>query len=195
MKTGIISGLCAALILAGGPVAAETEHTSKYSGEENREIKSLSSEDIQELRRGGGWGLAKAAELNGIPGPAHLLELQDEIPLTSEQVSLISDIYETMRARAVREGEILITLEQELETLFREDVLSRSNLKAKLDQIAQARGNLRFTHLATHLETPGLLSPAQITRYNELRGYAKSSCAEPPKGHDATLWRKHNGCP
>ena len=47
-------------------------HNSEYVGEERRQIKSLSDDDISELRQGGGWGLAKAAELNGVPGPAHL---------------------------------------------------------------------------------------------------------------------------
>ena len=59
-----------------------------YDGMQHRAIKSLSDRDIQELRRGGGWGLALAAELNGMPGPAHLLELKDQIPLTPD-LSLI----------------------------------------------------------------------------------------------------------
>ena len=63
---------------------------SPYAGEESRAVKSLSAEDIAELRRGGGWGLARAAELNGMPGPIHLLELKDDIPLTREQVSAIT---------------------------------------------------------------------------------------------------------
>ena len=58
-----------------------------YAGMQNRAIKSLSDNDIHELRRGGGWGLALSAELNGMPGPAHLLELKDQIPLTSDQVT------------------------------------------------------------------------------------------------------------
>jgi len=43
-------------------VSAES-YSSKYKGEEQREIKTLSSEDIIELEKGGGWGFAKAAEL------------------------------------------------------------------------------------------------------------------------------------
>ena len=37
-----------------------------------------------------GWGLARAAELHGIPRPLHLLEIKDEIPLSAEQVSATS---------------------------------------------------------------------------------------------------------
>ena len=56
---------------------AETQ-PSPYAGQDTRPIKSPSANDILELRRGSGWGLAKPAELNSKPGPAHRLELKDE---------------------------------------------------------------------------------------------------------------------
>ena len=56
--------------------ASGHEYKSKYIGQERREIKSLSNDDIKELRAGAGWGLAKAAELNGLPGPKHILEMK-----------------------------------------------------------------------------------------------------------------------
>ena len=59
--------------------ASKHSQKSKYFGQETREIKSLSESDIEELKNGRGWGLAKAAELNGVPGPVHLLEMQKEI--------------------------------------------------------------------------------------------------------------------
>ena len=65
--------------------ASEPEYKSKYIGQEKRDIKSLSNDDIKELRTGAGWGLAKAAELNGLPGPKHILEMKKEIELTTEQ--------------------------------------------------------------------------------------------------------------
>ncbi|MDN3721981.1 hypothetical protein QW131_29390 [Roseibium salinum] len=85
---------CALSLLPAGGALAQGhghEHSHKnagapYSGLQTRDIKSLSPEDIEELRRGGGWGLALPAELNGLPGPAHLLTLKEEIGLTAEQV-------------------------------------------------------------------------------------------------------------
>ena len=80
--------LYAILILALIPfsfcLASEPSYKSKYVGQEKREIKSLSESDIEELKNGGGWGLAKAAELNGVPGPVHLLEMKKEIGLNPE---------------------------------------------------------------------------------------------------------------
>jgi len=170
-------------------------HLSKYAGQETRDIKSLSPDDIAELRRGGGWGLAKAAELNGVPGPAHLLELKDEIALDDAQVSALSQLYERMKAEAIEQGERLITLERDLEGHFRDGTITDAILRSSLDDIAAARRNLRYIHLATHLQTPAILSPDQIRKYNELRGYSNPDpCASVPEGHDAEMWRRHNGC-
>jgi hypothetical protein len=189
--------LCAAALLALPAQAQQAGHGhgSKYAGQETRPIKSLSAEDIDELRRGGGWGLARPAELNGVPGPAHLLELRDRIPLDPAQIADIEALFAEMRAKAVAQGETLIALERRLETLFRERTVTDESLRATLAEIEAARRELRYIHLSTHLRTPAILSDAQIARYNALRGYAAADpCAEVPDGHDPAMWRRHNGC-
>ena len=71
-----------ALILAATPVAADTAHQhSPYAGQEARDIKALSLEEIADLAAGRGMGLALAAELNGYPGPRHVLDLAPELGL------------------------------------------------------------------------------------------------------------------
>ena len=188
------------LVTMAMPAIAEGSHRpaghagSTYAGQETRRIKSLSEEDIEELRRGGGWGLAKAAELNGIPGPAHLLELKDEISLLPDQVAKIEAIYENMRADAITEAERLIAREEALEDAFRSRTIDEASLRRLLDEIGESRTALRFIHLSTHLTTPSLLSEEQIDRYVELRGYGNDPCDAVPAGHDAALWRKHNNC-
>lgn len=186
------------VLMFGFPAhASDTQHShvSKYAGQENRLIKSLSPDDIAELRRGGGWGLAKAAELNGVPGPAHLLEMKDKIPLDSEQISAISEIYEQMKVQAIDQGERLIALERELESHFQNRTITDAILRSFLDAIAESRKGLRYIHLATHLKTPEILSEDQIKKYNALRGYSNlDPCANAPEGHDAEMWRNHNGC-
>ena len=144
---------------------------SPYAGQETRAVKSLSPEDIAELKRGGGWGLAKAAELNGLPGPLHLLELKDQIPLTPEQVEAVTSIYERMRAAAIAEGERFLDAEQVLEDAFRASTVTEETLQAMLAEIGRSRARLRFIHLSAHLGTPELLTEAQIARYAALRGY------------------------
>ena len=182
------------------PVPGNAQHGgsghshSKYAGQQTREIKSLSPDDLAELRRGGGWGLAKAAELNGVPGPAHLLELKSKISMSPEQVRKVEALFKNMQARAIAGGKELIAAEKALEAGFRAGGMSDDKLKAMLTDIAKARAKLRFVHLSAHLRTPAILSKAQIQRYNRLRGYANDPCARVPKGDDAAMWRKHNGC-
>ncbi len=190
--------LVLALLILGFAVhasKAQRSHVSKYAGQAKLAIKSLSPDDIAELRRGGGWGLAKAAELNGVPGPAHLLKMKDQIPLADAQVSAITAIYQAMKSQAITRGERLITLEGELERHFRNRTITGSILRASLAAIAEARKELRYIHLATHLQTPEILSMDQIERYNALRGYSNPvPCANPPKGHDPAMRRNHGGC-
>jgi len=168
---------------------------SHYAGQENREIKSLSENDIKELKAGSGWGLAKAAELNGVPGPKHLLELQDEIDLSAEQVSKITALFNQMNSTAKVLGTQLIEKEKELEGRFRDSLPSTVELRELLSDIGEIRAELRYVHLASHLETPNVLTPDQLERYNQLRGYASSDpCDHVPEGHDANMWKRHNGC-
>lgn len=174
---------------------AQNQGHSPYAGMEAREIKSLSDTDLDDLRSGRGWGLALAAELNGVPGPAHLLELQDRIGLSAEQVTAIEAIFMAMQTEAQAAGERLIAAEAAIEAAFRTGDLTPEQLRTLIDTAADARAELRFIHLSRHLETPPLLTAEQIARYNELRGYgAADLCANVPEGHDPTMWRRHNNC-
>ena len=195
------SALPAALVsLSLFAVSALAQHNhgghapSPYAGEQDREIPSLSAEDIAEIERGAGWGMAKPAELNGVPGPAHLLELKDAIPLSTEQVAAIEAAFDRMRDRAIEAGGAFIAAERALDASFKEGGPDPRRLEALVADAAQKRAALRLAHLSAHLEMKAILSPEQIERYNILRGYTDASCATPPPGHDPAMWRKHNGC-
>ncbi len=174
---------------------SEHEYTSKYVGQEKRDIKSLSDEDIQELRAGAGWGLAKAAELNGLPGPKHVLEMKKEIDLTSEQERMVVALYNDMKREAIAAGSKLIEYERDLNNRFAERKMNEKVLDELLTKISETYKSLRYTHLSAHLKTPGILTEDQIKKYNALRGYASDDpCSKIPEGHDPVMWRKHNNC-
>ncbi len=150
----------------------DRSHTTPYTGQHLRDIKTLSTKDIEDLRNGRGWGLAKAAELNGLPGPAHLLELKSEISLSPAQIAKIEALFSTMKARAIPLGKRLVTLERRLNQGFaKNEIASPADLRSRLSEIADIRRDLRFVHLSTHLETPAILTRHQIKTYNRLRGY------------------------
>ena len=172
------------------------QHQSKYVGQEMREIKSLSETDIEELRNGKGWGLAKAAELNGVPGPAHLLEMKKEIGLNPEQIHAIENLYQKMKQEAIPLGLELIELEKQLNNHFSNQTITDELLRELLQKISQVYSELRYVHLSTHLKTPEIITSDQITLYNKLRGYSSDDpCKNIPKGHDPEMWKKHHNCP
>lgn len=161
---------------------------------QSRTIKSLSENDIQELRRGGGWGLALSAELNGMPGPAHLLELKDQIPLTQDQVAKTEALFQDMRKAAIPAGERLIAAETAIEAAFAKGSVDEALLRRLLADAEAARTELRFVHLSQHDKTVQFLKPEQINRYNMLRGYAEDPCKNIPAGHHPEMYRRHMGC-
>ena len=161
------------LMLASAALAQHHGHrpSAPYAGEQERVIKGLSADDIAELKRGGGWGLAKPAELNGLPGPMHLLEMKDRLSLTVDQVAAIQSVFDAMRRDAIVEGERLIARERALDEAFRRREVTPQSLRRMLEEIEASRAALRYIHLAAHLATPPLLTEAQIAAYNRLRGY------------------------
>jgi hypothetical protein len=144
---------------------------SPYSGLQDRAIKALSEQELEDLRAGRGMSMALAAELNGYPGPLHTLELARELELTPEQEQQTRQLFTRMQEEARRLGEDLVAAEAELDRLFRErEATPESVHKASLDA-ATLRGQLRSTHLLYHLEMMAVLSAEQVERYNTLRGY------------------------
>jgi hypothetical protein len=61
---------------------AAAQSARPYAGLQARSIKALSAEQIADLKAGRGMSLALAAELNGYPGPRHVLELGEQLSLT-----------------------------------------------------------------------------------------------------------------
>jgi Spy/CpxP family protein refolding chaperone len=77
-----------------------------------------------------------------------------------------------MRGEAVRLGHLIVKHERELDATFAKGEIDTGRLHAATAEIARLQGDLRAAHLAAHLEMRRLLSPQQIAKYDELRGYA-----------------------
>jgi Spy/CpxP family protein refolding chaperone len=153
--------------------AAQAQHSpaSPYSGLEQRTVKALSDGQIADLRAGRGMGLALPAELNGYPGPVHVLELGDRLGLTEEQRTRVRELYAAMKAETVPLGERLIAQETDLDRQFATKSITPASLQAATTEIGATQGALRLAHLRYHLSTLDILTPEQVRRYGELRGY------------------------
>ena len=163
-------------ILAGPAMAQHHQRHQQqapqpYSGLQQRDIKALSAEQIADLRQGRGMGLALAAELNGYPGPMHVLELKDQLRLTADQHQQFQQLFESMKADAIAAGEALIASERALDRAFADGGLTPETLAALTARIGEAQGRLRAVHLKVHLTSTDLLSEHQRRRYADLRGY------------------------
>lgn len=145
--------------------------TSPYAGMQDRAIKALSPEEIAGLEAGDGMGFALSAELNGAPGPRHVLDLADSLALDADQSAAVEDIYQRMRQEAVRLGADLLEAEGELDRRFAHGHISEDDVRRLTAEIGRIRGMLRATHLLAHVETLAVLRPAQVDAYQRVRGY------------------------
>ena len=149
--------------------------TSPYTGQEQRAIKSMSDQEEKALLEGEGAGFAKAAELNGYPGPAHVIELARRLALTPAQLQSTQQLLRGHKERARHLGADLIAAEQVLDRLFSERRADAAAVENAAERIGLLQARLRAEHLNTHLLQTALLSAEQARRYSELRGYAVGS--------------------
>lgn len=135
-------------------------------------IRALTPEEILQIEQGEGAGFAKPAELNGLPGPRHVLDLAHELDLSADQRVAIQNIHEQMTIAAVEAGQRYLDAHRALEEDFRSGNLAESDLAGRVVNVYRLEGELAAVHLAAHLKTADLLTPEQIVAYNRLRGYA-----------------------
>ena len=152
---------------------AQSGH-SPYAGEEKREIKALSSEDIEGYLKGRGMGFAKAAELNHYPGPKHVLDLVEELHLSKDQLDRTKETYDEMHKDAVSIGRQIVEKERILDNSFANQEIDEKNLMEMTVEIGRLKGELRAVHLKAHLAMKGILSSHQVDKYDELRGYQRN---------------------
>jgi len=139
-------------VMAVFPAFADTS----YAGLQQRPIKALSAQQIDDLRAGRGMGMALAAELNDYPGPRYVLDLSNKLGLTPAQRKRVSRLFAQKRA-------------------------GDAELRSITAVIARRNGDLRYVHLGYHLSVRGLLSDRQIARYATLRRSEDQSDKKSPE--------------
>src|SRR5262249_37564784 len=127
--------LLALIALALGTAPSLAQSQQPYAGLKGRAIKSLSEQQIADLRAGRGMGLALAAELNGYPGPMHVLELAEPLDLSDQQRAKMQELFTAMKAEAIPLGERLIAHEADLDKQFANKTITPASLAAATDAI------------------------------------------------------------
>jgi Spy/CpxP family protein refolding chaperone len=144
-----------------------------YTGLEGRRIKALSEEDAAGLLAGRGMALALAAELNGYPGPMHVLEHADALGLSGAQRATAEGLRTRMLDEARALGARIVALEEELDRLFAGGTADTGRLAALTASLGALNGRLREVHLATHISMRDALGPEQRAAYDWMRGYTR----------------------
>ena len=162
------------LTLAGGTLANEPHH-APYAGFETRAVKAVSDPQRADFLAGRGQGLALAAELNGYPGPLHVLELREDLALTPEQIASTETIFARMKQTAIGLGKEHLEREEALDRLFRGGNARPDSVAKAVAEAGRSLASVRDAHLQAHLEMMAILTPGQIARYSQLRGYVAAS--------------------
>ena len=174
MNRFVLAAVASAALMS--TASAQSHHQPQahqpYAGMQARPIKALSDQQIDDLKAGRGMGLALAAELNGYPGPVHVLELADGLGLSDAQRATMQELFAAMKSEAVTLGETLIAQEAELDRQFAGRTVTPTSLAESAQAIGATQAALRAAHLKYHLSTVDALTHSQVQRYSELRGYA-----------------------
>lgn len=171
-RTILRTVLPAFVMIAASPALVAEQ--SPYAGVDDRAIASLSEQDVDDLVNGRGWGLALPAELNGYPGPVHVLELSDDLSLSDTQRERTRQIFEQMQAEARETGAEYVEIERHIDETFRSGRITEDRITMMTDHSGRLLAKLRGIHLSAHLKMQDVLSPDQTALYNEIRGYGSS---------------------
>ena len=120
------------------------------------------------LREGRGMGLARAAELNGYPGPRHVLEQAEALELTDDQRAASAALLARVREQAPALGEKILAAEAELNAMFADGSVTAEAVEEQLEEIAELNAELRAVHLNAHLDQAALLTEEQKAAYQPM---------------------------
>lgn len=139
----------------------------------------LSQREAQGLLAGRGMGMARPAEMNGYPGPLHVLELADELALTPEQKQQARSARERVITEAPMLGRQIVEKELALDRLFRSGSAEAARIDALSQEIGRLRAELRAIHLRAHVVMQRALAVEQVRTYMAARGHAVPSRLRP----------------
>jgi Spy/CpxP family protein refolding chaperone len=172
MRTHIIA-IAAVLLATAAHAQHGGTHGQPYAGQQSRDIKALSEDEVKQYLAGAGMGYAKPAEMNGHPGPMHVLELADKLALTDAQREATRKLMDEHKAEARALGAKRVAAERQLDALFQSPQVDQGALAAQVRAVAAADAEYRLSHLETHRRMRALLSEQQVKHYGVLRGYSK----------------------
>jgi len=159
--------MCVAVLAAGGVRAQEHAPPGSGASATQAAHHEFLKQERAAIERGEGFGMALAADRSGYPGPKHILELREQLKLTAEQQAAVEKLFAAMKEKAIARGKEVLAAEERLEKLFAE-ARPEVELREESYRAASLRAELRWVHLAAHLEAKKLLTAEQLMTYRHL---------------------------
>ena len=133
------------------------------------------------LLNGEGAGQGIFAEVQGYPGPRHVLDMAKDLQLTDSQKKTVQTIFADMQGRAKELGQTIVNIEEEFASAFAQGLVTEKSIRDDSEEIGRLRGKLRAVHLVAHVKTQKILSANQVSLYKKLRVEPKSQKEEKKK--------------
>jgi hypothetical protein len=148
-------------VVLAGLLAACASTPEQPGGDASR---TLAAAEVDALLEGRGMGMAAIAEINGYPGPMHVLELQDKLKLTPDQRFATSRLLGITQGRVRALGARIVETERQLDADMASGTLTSEQLRIRIQTIAALRGQLRHVHADAHLRGKAVLPPVLSQR-------------------------------
>lgn len=133
-------------------------------------MKALDKDDVADYSDGKPMRYARAAELNGFPGPKKALEWAEDLKLTADQKTSLDRIWREEKDSAAGFGKQIVEKEKELDTLFKGNAApDEAKVMAVVSQIAKLEGDYRAAHLKANVATAKTLTADQILAYRKAK--------------------------
>jgi|GEM_PF-1822618 hypothetical protein len=112
-----------------------------------------------------------SAERNLFPAPQSALWLADDLALNAEQRRELHNLQHATDSEITAIARRLNREERRLDRAFADDNIDVGRIDALTSRIGALQARMRATRLRAHLTTRQLLTPEQLLRYAELRGF------------------------
>lgn len=106
-----------------------------------------------------------------------------ELDLSLDQKQRTEALFTSMEGKAIDLGHALIEQESELDRQFASRTATPESVAATLQRIGELQAKVRGTHLQAHLAQLEILTPSQVAKYQELRGYTGANMHQGNQQH------------
>src|SRR5207237_5426740 len=97
-----------------------------------------------------------------------------------KQKAETQSVFDAMSAAAKRSGATIVAREAELDALYASGRATPATIQDLVTELARLQAEFRYAHLSAHLAMRTILTPEQIARYDEMRGYTSTAPGSSP---------------